>query len=339
MTHSTTRIFLRNDLLKYEEDASRAQLGSIAVELGFISRADLEKILVEQKKLSVKEPLGQLLLKRKLISQLQLEKMLAIHMERQRKLISALQQERKTANQDLELAREIQSSMLKQRAFEDKRIAINCMYFPTKTLSGDFYEYITGEEGHYYVAIGDASGKGAPAALLMSLCIGMLRIAVASSQSAHDILCKLNDVLYQMKRSTFVTMCLMHFDFNSGKMTIASAGHNPPLITKHDGSISEIATEGTAAGIVKPQQFPSLLSEVVIPISEIDKIFAYTDGIIDARSASGEMFGNDRLLKTLQTGRTLKGADIKQLVATTLKQHVGEQQPEDDCTLICVDVR
>jgi phosphoserine phosphatase RsbU/P len=241
-------------------------------------------------------------------------------------------------NNELEMAREIQISILPSNTPKIEGLDIAARYIPMSAVAGDFYDFISVDEKHLGVLIADVSGHGLPAALIAS----MLKIAL-SSQSPHAsdparVLAGLNQLLGGKFRRHYVTAAYLFLDLEKDIASYAGAGHPPLLVwSKREGMAHEFIQNGLFLGPFAEATY----SSIEIPLAAGDRLFLYTDGILEFKSRAGEEFGADRLREFLDANHGLR-AD--QLVETLISQvwrwaeQVAGLAQSDDITLLAIDV-
>jgi sigma-B regulation protein RsbU (phosphoserine phosphatase) len=254
-----------------------------------------------------------------------------------RKARQQLAQQLVAVNDELEMAREIQLSILPRETPNIKGVHITTRFVPTSSVAGDFYDFIVVGEQHVGILIADVSGHGLPAALIAS----MLH-AVFAAQSGHAaepklVLAGLNQALCGKFIRHFVTAAYLFVDMENNFLSYAAAGH-PPLVRWRtaSGSISEISEGGLILG-----PFPeATYSEVHLPVEAGDRVILYTDGILEAMNPAEKMFGADRFKRYLQSNSSLKGGPLADSLLDELSRWTelpnGHRQ-QDDITLVLVE--
>jgi phosphoserine phosphatase RsbU/P len=207
-------------------------------------------------------------------------------------------------NAELEMARQIQLSILPRVAPQVDGLAICARYVPMSSVAGDFYDFILVDPHHVGILVADVSGHGLPAALIAS----MLQVAL-TAQHAHAfqpgrVLSGLNRALCGKFQSNFVTAAYMFIDLEKRVIQYAGAGHPPMLMwTKSSSTTMEVSENGLVLG-----QFPEAqYNSVEVPAGAGDRCLLYTDGIVEAQSPSSEEFGNHRLKEFLATNSSVAG--------------------------------
>ena len=201
--------------------------------------------------------------------------------------------ERELVEQELEVARSIQQASLPEEVPILEGWEIAPFYQPAREVGGDFYDFHLLSEGRLGVVVGDATGKGVPAALVMSTTLGMLRLAAQSySSSPGEMLQRVNEALFPyMPANMFVTCFYAVLDPESGLLRYANAGHDLPYLHHHDGEANELRARGMPLGLMSSMGYEE--KELVLKAGE--SALFYSDGLVEAHDAQGEMFGFPRL--------------------------------------------
>jgi len=184
---------------------------------------------------------------------------------------------------ELEAARLVQELLIPRAVEPTPGLDIESVYLPAQEVGGDFYQILSAPNGETFVAVGDVSGKGLKAAMVVSSIVGALQ--VESSRRPADVLASLNHMLMKKMDGGFVTCCcaLFHRD---GTVTIANAGHVAPYL---DGEEMAVAP-GLPLGISTEVDYHAQTFE----LSGADSLVFLSDGVIEARNVKGELFGFER---------------------------------------------
>ncbi len=205
-------------------------------------------------------------------------------------------------------------------------------------MGGDFYDFHRLSGGRLGLVVGDATGKGVPAALVMSTTCGMLRLAAQDLSSPGEMLQRVNEALFpNIPPSMFVTCFYGVLDPKSGTFTYANAGHDLPYVRHGDGDTEELRARGMPLGLMPDMSYEQ--KEIVLQAGEA--ALFYSDGVVEAHAPKGEMFGFPRLRALVAEHgdeRSLGDFLLKELYS-----FVGEGwEQEDDITLVmlrCSTVR
>ena len=239
---------------------------------------------------------------------------------------------------EMAAATQIQMSMLPQggEALEkNDSYSLWAKVRPAKSVGGDLYTYYHGEQNKLYLAVGDVSDKGVPAALFMAKAISHIKQFEQGFESPSQGMTLLNNALEQGNDNCmFVTLFFAVLDLQTLQLRFASAGHTAPCLLR-DGTVTAIAQEtGPALGLAQDMPYP----ENTISLAPGDRLAIYTDGIDEAFNAQSEMFGhnrlNDQLRKTAADTLPVAGARIFQAV----DDFAGDMPQSDDITLMLLEL-
>jgi predicted ester cyclase len=239
--------------------------------------------------------------------------------------------ERERIEQELEVARRIQDASLPKEVPELEGWEIAPFYQPAREVGGDFYDFHLLSEGRLGVVVGDATGKGVPAALVMASTRSMLRaLARASDYSPGEVLEQVNDLLVtDIPPNMFVTCFYCILDPKSASLTYANAGHDLPYLW-HGGEAEELRARGMPLGLMPAMRYEE--KEVVLDVGE--SALFYSDGLVEAHDPKGEMFGFPRL-RALVAEHSAEERSLGNFLLKELYTFVGEGwEQEDDITLL-----
>lgn len=235
---------------------------------------------------------------------------------------------------ELKLAQEIQVELLPSEPPQIDGYEFFDYYAPAKFVGGDYYDYLPLEGNRLALVVGDVSGKGVPAALLMVKVASELEASLATELDPVAVLSKVNRRFTRRNPDgAFVTMVLAILDLSDHQMSLVNAGHLRPLLRRPDGSVVEIGdTEaGLPLGVL-----PSLTYEPTrLEINVGDALVLISDGITEAQSAGGQQYGQQRLLAQLAASCG-KAADLGRRIIDDVDRFVGSHPQSDDRCLLCV---
>jgi serine phosphatase RsbU (regulator of sigma subunit) len=238
---------------------------------------------------------------------------------------------RQSIEQELRMARSIQQASLPKEVPKLEGWQITPFYQPAREVGGDFYDFHLLSEGRLGLVVGDATGKGVPAALVMSTTCGMLQLAAGAldSSSPGEILERVNEALLaRIPQNMFVTCFYAILDPNSGSLTYANAGHDLPYL-QSNGNAQELMARGMPLGLMPAMSYEE--NEIVLQAGEAALL--YSDGLVEAHDPEGEMFGFPRL-RALVAEHGEKGS-LADFLMEELYSFVGEGwEQEDDITLL-----
>ncbi len=249
----------------------------------------------------------------------------------------ALANERLT--RELETAREIQERLLPSREPEVAGFEITGASIPTRQIGGDYFDFLIQEDGVVGVAIGDVSGKGMPAALLMSNLQASLHGQVIHPSPVNQVVQRVNNLIVgSTDPHMFATFFYGRLDIRSATFTSTNAGHNPPLVLRESGEFEELKMGGLLLGMVGGVDY----KEQAITLAPGEVVVMYTDGITEAVGPSAEeddpeaMFGEEALQEVILRSRHLPAVGIKEAILDAVAQHTSGVDQSDDITLVVI---
>jgi len=235
--------------------------------------------------------------------------------------------ERERIEQELRVARMIQHTLLPKSLPELEAYKIAVHYQPAREVGGDFYDLLQLPDGRLGLIVGDVSGKGVPAAIVMAITRTMLRSAYHLG-SPGEILKKVNDDLFpDIPPNVFVTCLAALLDNKTGRLQYANAGHDPPFV-RHAGGVGKLRATGMPLGLMAGMTY----EQKEITLQPGENVLLYSDGLAEAHSQHHEMFGFPRIEKFV--GAHSEGAELIDSLLAELEQFTGEDwEQEDDITL------
>jgi sigma-B regulation protein RsbU (phosphoserine phosphatase) len=242
-------------------------------------------------------------------------------------------------NNELEMARQIQLSILPHEIPKIPGLEIAVRYIPMSSVAGDFYDFVVVDEKHIGILIADVTGHGLPAALIASMLQSALCAQAVHASDPGRVLAGLNHALCGKFDHNFVTAAYAYIDMEERTLTYAAAGHPPMLICRNsNGKVEEILENGLFLGMFPEAAFAS----VKTPFASGDRVVLYTDGILEAPSSSEEEFGAERLSQFMETKHSLtlnRFADALIDALFDWTQQPRGQGQQDDITLLAVDFK
>jgi serine phosphatase RsbU (regulator of sigma subunit)/predicted ester cyclase len=243
--------------------------------------------------------------------------------------------ERERIEQELRVARSIQHASLPKEVPQLEGWEISPYYQPAREVGGDFYDFHLLADGRVGLVVGDATGKGVPAALVMSTTCGMLQAisqALDSSSSAPgEVLERVNETLVtRIPSNMFVTCFYTILDPESGRLRYANAGHDLPYLHRRSGDAEELRARGMPLGLMPGMGYEE--KETIVQAGE--SVLFYSDGLVEAHDPKGEMFGFPRL-RRLIAHHSEEERSLGDFLMEELYSFVGEGwEQEDDITLL-----
>ncbi len=242
-------------------------------------------------------------------------------------------------NIELEMARQIQLSILPRDTPKLAGLDIVARYLPMTSVAGDFYDFILIDEQHVGILVADVSGHGLPSALIASMIQVALTAQVAHASDPAKVLSGLNRALCGKFEHNFVTAAYVYVDLEKKVMTYGGAGH-PPLLfwSKSAGKVSEALENGLILGMFDEATYASLQ----LPIGAGDRVVLYTDGVPETKSSSDEEFGTPRFVQFMGTNNHLGVDQFADGLLDELSRWSGQprgQGQQDDITVLTIDLK
>ncbi len=237
---------------------------------------------------------------------------------------------------ELSIAANIQKNLLPKELKINFDLDLSEYFKPAKEIGGDYYDYNFIDDNSIFLTIGDVSGKGIPAALLMTSIRATLKSLCHTYNSVDDMLIKLNNFMCKdMSEEMFVTIFHSHFNHQTKVLTYSNAGHNPLLVYKaKDVSVEEENVKGTAIGFVEGYKYR--LGK--INLNQGDILLYYTDGITEAENSQKELFGLERLKRVFLENSYKTASEIKEEILKELERFRDGHEQNDDITLLVVKI-
>jgi len=242
-------------------------------------------------------------------------------------------------NNELEMARQIQLSILPHSIPKLPGLEIAARFLPMTSVAGDFYDFIEIDEKHIGILIADVSGHGLPSALIAS----MLQVAL-TAQAGHasdpaKVLLGLNHALCGKFTYNFVTAAYVYVDLEKNLMRYAGAGHPPVLQWRNStGQTAKLLENGLVLGMVEEATYDTL----ELPLELGDRYVLYTDGVLEATNSAREEFGADRFMRFIENHKHLVADQFSETFLTELSRwsnQTAEQGQQDDITLLVIDFK
>ena len=234
---------------------------------------------------------------------------------------------------EMNLAAQIQSNLLPRSPIKINGALITGKTLPAKIVGGDFYDIVALSDGEAAFWIGDISGKGMPAALLMANIQGVLRSRTIMDKNIVDCMSNVNvSMCENSEDDKYATIFYARLNMTATLLSFISAGHNNPILLRKDGDIEIFKTEDIPIGIYPDYHF----NEKIVEISSGDTLIVYSDGIIEAINNDEEQFGEQRLLEIIETNRQSEPAQIIEKIFNGVNNFSQNVQQSDDQTLLII---
>ena len=236
--------------------------------------------------------------------------------------------EKARMEQEMRIAAEIQQALLPKTGRVGTFFAAAAASLPCRSIGGDFYDYVDLPDGALGFALGDVAGKGPPAALLSAMMQGMFAAQAASSDSPSQTITRVNLALYRRGiESRFVT--LMYGALRpDGRLTYCNAGHNPPLVISRTGDIRRLDQGGPIVGLFEMAKF----EEETVTLTPGDWLIVFSDGISEAMSATGDEYGDDRIVRCVQANGSLEPRQLLEALFADVRLFAKGAAQSDDIT-------
>jgi serine phosphatase RsbU (regulator of sigma subunit) len=241
--------------------------------------------------------------------------------------------DRLSLKNDLEIARQIQQSMLPRAAFHAAGVEAFGMTRPANTVGGDFYDILPLGDGRVLLALGDVAGKGSPAALLMALLLAMMRTLVDEGFEGAELVSKLNtQIAKQAPRSRFVTLFVSVFTPATGELVYVNAGQNPPLLRRSSGTYERLRSGGMALGMFEHATYSTGQTTLAMQ----DVIVMYSDGITEAENGFGDPFDEVGVETIVDRATWGSAKELGWQLFEAVEQHTEQRRLLDDLTVLVV---
>jgi sigma-B regulation protein RsbU (phosphoserine phosphatase) len=241
--------------------------------------------------------------------------------------------ERERMEHELKLATEIQqrfqpSTMPICAGYEFQGISFSCY-----EIGGDYYDFIKRHDGKMFIALGDVSGKGTAAALLMSSLHAAIHAQVSAKSTLEETINSVNRYLAEnTPANRFVTLFLAELDLTDGSLRYINAGHNPPLIGHVDGSVEQLDSGGFPLGIIPMAEYE--VGQTQLETGEA--IVIYSDGVSEANNLKGDEFGMEKLIEVVKKNLSASASGLRDKVESALSAFTQTAPANDDITLVIV---
>jgi sigma-B regulation protein RsbU (phosphoserine phosphatase) len=246
------------------------------------------------------------------------------------------QREQELVLQELAFAREIQNSFLPQSLPELPNLTFAASYRPAENIGGDFYDVLPVGGDEIYFVVGDVSGKGIPAALLMAQSLSLLRLIVVPGISPTAALTRWNDMLCgHTIRGMFITTLLGRIVPSERRLEIASAGHCAPFLVRGCAVNDLPITHSPPLGIMSPLAFAATETT----LSPGEWVVGFTDGLTESFAPDGALFEREGVRKILQQHEPKTASDVIDTLRGGESAHRGHADPNDDLTLLVFGFR
>ncbi|HET6543686.1 MAG TPA: GAF domain-containing SpoIIE family protein phosphatase [Chryseolinea sp.] len=261
-----------------------------------------------------------------------LSNIIIVAIENKKLVRKQLQQE--SFRKELEIASDVQQFLFPDKLPNTDVLKIEASYLPHDMVGGDYYDYIPINKNQFLICVADVSGKGIPAALMMSNFQASLRTLLRQTPNLTDIVEALNfQVLENTKGEKFITFFAAIYDIRLKTMVFVNAGHNPPILIDKKNGIRLLEDGSTVLGAMHPLPF---LNEGFLTNLDDFLLFCFTDGVTETVNELEQEFGSERLMEYFQNEETYTKdlRDIHQDIIVALDNFKGRNSYHDDITIL-----
>jgi sigma-B regulation protein RsbU (phosphoserine phosphatase) len=250
------------------------------------------------------------------------------------RLYERVRRQEQRLQKDLELARELQMRLLPPSCPVLGRAQVAAKFVPARQIGGDLYDFLQYDKDGLGIAIGDVSGKGAPAALYAALTSGFLRSLSAEQPAPADMLARLNDALVQRQiEGQFVCVAYAVFDEKRHCLRVANSGLPRPMYC-HNGRLERMEAIGLPLGLFHSAEY----DEVTYRVQAGDVFVFFSDGMLDARNRAGELFGRGRIEQIVENTCGGSAQDIVAAIFHAVAEFSAGEPPFDDQTVVVLKI-
>lgn len=248
--------------------------------------------------------------------------------------------EKERIEKEIQIARNIQQSLLPKGIPKINKYSFGALYRSAKEVGGDYYDFIKVDPENLGIVVADVSGKGVPAAVIMAITRSILRSFAPGNLSPYDVLKIVHYLLLQnIYKEMFVTAFYGILNIKNNSLKFVKAGHNYLIIYRAEKKECEIIkSKGTALGITKAERFNKILEEVNIKLQKNDIIVQYSDGVNESMNDKGEMYTNERLYENIKKYGELDAQGLVNKIDETVTLWAKNTPQSDDISIVAVKV-
>jgi phosphoserine phosphatase RsbU/P len=247
-------------------------------------------------------------------------------------LLELREEQRRLAN-ELQVASEIQLSLHPDRPPAINGYDLDGYSFPCYEVGGDYYDFIARSDGRYVIALGDVSGKGTGAALLMSSLHAAVRAHTRTRLSASEVVTEINHYICDNSPANrYVTLFYSELDPRTNQLTYINAGHNAPILVRSSGEVMRLDLGGFPVGITPAAEY----GEGWVEFLPGDVLVVFSDGATESQNEEGEEFAESRMIDVVHANRQRSAAGIRDRIDEALAKFVGKAKSVDDLTMVIV---
>ncbi|HEY4643504.1 MAG TPA: SpoIIE family protein phosphatase [Bacteroidota bacterium] len=243
--------------------------------------------------------------------------------------------EKEAIEKEIEIAVKIQQLLLPQAVPPLDGFDISAVTVPSKRVGGDFYDIIGRGPGKALLVIADVSGKGIPAAMLVSTLQAWLHAFVETGMEVLEIVRRLNKIIYEDSTiDKFITFYICEVDCRQKVLTSVNAGHNYPLLFRSDGGMVQLEKGGISLGMFSEAEY----TREEVQLASGDTLILYTDGVTEAMNRRGNLYGESRLYQCLRRHIGRPSSEIRDRIHEDVRSFMKDAPQADDITMMVVKV-
>ncbi len=243
--------------------------------------------------------------------------------------------EKRRMDEEMNMARQIQADLLPKELPDNQHFSLAAYSMPSRTIGGDFYDFIPIDENRFGIIIADGCGKGLPAAMLISQIQAMMKSEINNGNDIQQILENVNKMVVRYTpKDKFVTLFYGVYDQSNNQFQYATAGHNYPIWLRNHGNCDTLAKGGPALGLIEKAKYKT----GTVNLSADDMILFYTDGVTETMDSAKEQYGENRLNDLLAQSRHLSAPKIVDGILDDLNDFNNDEALQDDRTILVLKV-
>lgn len=236
---------------------------------------------------------------------------------------------------ELVVASKVQQALLRRRFPTLKGLSLEVVNIPSLIVGGDLYDVVSLDRFRQGLMIGDVSGKGTPAAILMAVTYAGFKSLLKEIDPVSTVIARLNNLLYEATSSGYYTTFFYGIiDTEKQQITYTNAGHNPPMLLRSDGTVEQLTEGGMLLGFLPNRHY----KRATVSVSEGDYLILFTDGVTEIMDSREEEFGDTRLMNVLQENYGSSPKNMRKAILKAIQDFSGSKTYQDDLTLLIVRI-
>ena len=241
--------------------------------------------------------------------------------------------EQERLRKELEMCRKIQEELLPKQPYRSGLVEIKGVSVPAREVGGDFFNYFPLPGGDLAMVVGDVSGKGLPAALLMANLQATIHAKLPLELDLAKLAAQLDqDIAAATPPEHYLTLFLAVLETGGRVLRYVNAGHNPQFAIRSSGAVERLESSGRPLGLLPGGEYANMLTQ----LNDGDSLFFYTDGLVEAENATGEELGMSRLEALLLENRAAGLEGVLARIEAAVADHRGRIEAADDATMVLV---